>query len=798
MAYMAIGGMPPQQLSFSRKNKKWRKSCIDFGDSYSTMNNGMAYKSVRQMNINYDLMDGKLHMDDLEALVNPFDLDASFIPDSIQHYPTINSKIEVLKGEESKRLFDYRAVVTNPNAISEMEDEKNQLVNLRLQQMLMDTSQSEEDFQKELEKQDYYFKYEYQDKREVRANLVLNHYSKELELPQLFNKGFGDVCTAAREMYQVDIVGGEPYVEKLDPREVQIVTSGTSTKIEDADMIVLGQYWSKGRIYDTYWDQLTQKDRENLENLGKDGFNGSYADSMGNINDRLGIVPLPKDWVAGDAEINPNELFTEEAVSSKLPYDAMGNIRVLRVYWKSRRKIKKVKSYDPETGEEQFNFYPETYVIDPMKGEEEQIFWVNEAWEGTKIGQDIYINMRPRPVQYNRLSNPSRCHFGIIGQIYSNNGDKPYSLVDIMKPYAYLYDMVHDRLNKTLARNHGKLVRLDFAKTPKWDVDKWMYYINTHGILVEDSFKEGEKGRSTGVMAGSLNNASTGVVDASLGSEITQYINYLEWINTKIGEQAGISKQREGQISNRETVGGVERATLQSSHSTEWLFFPHESVKRRVLECLLETCKIAFKGRKVKFKYILSDGSEQLVELDGDEFAECDYGIVVDNSNGMQELNQKMDMLAQAGLQNGMSFSTIMKLYSSTSLAEKQRLVEQDENRRTEMQQQQQEKEYQLQQQQMQINAQLEQQKQQLEYQMHNEDNQTKILIAQINASAEDKRYAMIQNENGITKAQELEFKTKQLELDAKQFEEKLAFDKQKQKDDAAIKKQQIRQKGCK
>ena len=117
------------------------------------------------------------------------------------------------------------------------------------------------------------------------------------------------------------------------------------------------------------------------------------------------------------------------------------------------------------------------------------------------------------------------------------------------------------------------------------------------------------------------------VIDASLGNEIQQYINYLEWISTKIGEIAGISKQREGQISNRETVGGVERATLQSSHITEWLFFTHESVKKRVLECLLETAKIALKGRKKKFSYLLSDGALKIMDIDGEEFAECDYGL---------------------------------------------------------------------------------------------------------------------------------------------------------------------------
>lgn len=800
MAYNTIGGFPSQQLSFSRKNKQWRKSCIDCADSYSFMNNSLARKSVGAMNVNYDLMHGVIHMDELKMVVNPFNIDASFIPDEIQHYPVINSKVEVLKGEESKRLFDFRAVVTNPNALSEMEEEKNQLVNQRLQQMLMDTSQSEEDFQKELEKQAYYFTYEYQDKREVRANLILNHYIKELELPQLFNKGFDDVITVAEEIYQVDIVGGEPCVEKLDPRDVIVVSSGTSQRIEDAPMIIIEQYWERERVIDVYWDQLTKKDREYLEENWRNGRDGSYADSNGNINP-LSNLDVP--WVAGDRLWG---LFDEEGLHRLSPYDKNGNIRVLRVYWKSRRKIKKVKSYDPETGEEQFDFYPETYHCDPMKGEEEQVFWVNEAWEGVKIGEDIYINMRPRPIQYNRLSNPSRCHFGIIGQIYSNNGDKPLSLVDIMKPYAYYYDIVQDRLNKTLARNHGKVIELDFAKTPKgWDPDKWLYFLTTHGIAVKDSFKEGDIGAATGKLAGGLNNASSGVIDASLGNEITQYINLLEWISTKTGELAGISKQREGQISNRETVGGVERATLQSSHSTEWLFFPHESVKRRVLECLLETTKIASKGRKIKFNYILSDGSSKLIEIDGDEFAECDYGIVVDNSNGAQELNQKLDMLAQAGLQNGMSFSTVMKLYTTTSLAEKQRLVEADENKRLEQQQQQQEREYQLQQQQMQLNAQTAQQQQQLEYQMHKEKLETQILVAQINSVAEADRLALMNHDNAEANNLEREKMAEQarqfdaqLKESSKQFESKLALDKQKQKDDARLKEKQIAKSGTK
>jgi len=47
-----------------------------------------------------------------------------------------------------------------------------------------------------------------------------------------------------------------------------------------------------------------------------------------------------------------------------------------------------------------------------------------------------------------------------------------------------------------------------------------MYFIKTNGIAVEDSFKEGNVGVATGKLAGAMNNASSGVIDAGLGNDI--------------------------------------------------------------------------------------------------------------------------------------------------------------------------------------------------------------------------------------------------------------------------------------
>ena len=625
---------PPQQLPMSKKTKKWRKQILDWGSNRATISSSLVRKSVIHKKINYDLLNGIIHLNDMMTIINPDNIQAQFIPNKIQHYPIMNSKLNVLRGEESKRVFDFRVVITNPNSISEIENNKKQALLQDIQQAVADESQSEEEFNARLEKLNDYYTFEWQDMREVRANALLNHYAKEYNMPLMFNKGFMDAMTVAEEIYQCDIVGGEPVIEKLNPNKVRIYKSGYSNRIEDADVIVVEDYWSPGRIIDTYYDVLSNKDREYIENL-PDSTGESGSESTYFSNPRNEFIRV-EDTSLGDAVYKDGFFWSptgegNSSMNSMLPYDMEGNIRVVRMFWKSRRRIKKIKYYD-ENGEEQFKFRDENYVVNTDLGEEEQILYVNEAWEGTKIGEDIYVNMRPRVVQYNRLSNPSRCHFGIIGSIYNLNDDKPFSLVDMMKPFSYLYDAIHDRLNKLLAKNWGRIVTLDLAKVPTgWDVEKWLYFAKTNNIAVVDSFKEGNIGAATGKLAGAMNNASSGVIDAELGNSIQQNINLLEFIKMEMSDVAGISKQREGQISNRETVGGVERATLQSSHITEWLFVTHDDTKKRALEAFIEVSKAAAKGRSLKFQYMLPDSSFRIMEMDGDEYAESDYGIVVDN-----------------------------------------------------------------------------------------------------------------------------------------------------------------------
>ena len=734
MSAVQTSGFPRQKLPSSKKNQDWRKAHLDWADKNSYLFNSSVRRSLRGKKINYDLFNGILHEEDMKKTLNPQNKRVGLIPRDIQHYSIINNPLNVLIGEESRRKHDYIVKVCNDDAVSSVERQRVTEAQQRISEFIANEGLSEEQANKEVENLQQYFNYRYQDLREKRANWLLKHYIKELFFDYKMNTGFKDVLIASEEIYQFDIRSNEPTMDVLNPRKVYTLRSGYSSKVEDSDIIILDDYWSPSKIIDIYYNDLKDKDVEYIESISN--ANLIQTDEMGNIDERNAFLYSP--LITEDNLENSVDTFVWMGNNfAGLPnssyVDNMGNIRVLRVYWKSKRKIKKIKSYDPKTGEELISFKDETYRINPFLGEESEDLWINEIWEGTKIGKEVYVNMRPRPIQYLRMNNVSECHAGIIGQVYNTNQAKPISLLDRMKPYQYLYDAIKDRLNKTIAKNYGKIFELDKARMPAgWDYQKWLYFIEQDNISVVDSFKEGTKRAATGKIAGNFNTSGR-PLDLEVGNSIQLYINLLEYLKNEMYEISGVSKQRQGQIDNRETVGGIERAVSASSHITEELFMIHDNVRRRCLMTLLETAKIALKGRNKKIQYMTDDRVMAMLDVDGDEFSEVDYDIIVDNDMGDVELKQKLESIAQAGIQNQMlSFSTVMKIFTDPSLSSIMRRIEQDEININQSKQKDRENSEKIAQSQIESNEKLEQLKLQLEDLKNKRDNDTKIQVALI------------------------------------------------------------------
>ncbi|MBQ9254861.1 MAG: hypothetical protein IJ180_11320 [Bacteroidales bacterium] len=792
---------PKQNISYKAKNKKWRTECVLWAAHRSYESYNPIRATMTNKVINYDLVSGILHMEDIKTDFNPFNLEYREMPDKIQHYPIMNGNLDTLIGELTGRPFDYRVVITNPNAISEIEESKKEAIYQSIQQLVESKSSSEDEFNANLEKMGEYFTYDYQDFREVRGNQILNHYSKEYNIPLICTNGFKDALIVGEEIYHCGIVGGEPTFERVNNCKLSVFSSGYSNKIEDADILIYEDYLSPSQIIDKYCDVLTEKDVEFIEN-GCKGESSHPADNYGLV--------LPQDALRY-GQYKADDFFGPDSTGriELSPFDMAGNIRVMTVYWKSKRKILKVKKYDIESGTEYYELYPETYKPNEALGEEiVKVMWVNQAWEGTLIGsnnidddnkkekrQGIVINVRPCPVQYNSLSNPSRCHFGYVGTIYNLNDDRPYSLVDRMKPLAYMYDILMYYLLETISANFGAILSIDMDTLPDgWDIPRWLYYAKNYHVVPKSPAKMGT-GEAAGKFLGALPGSGNQVLAAPVGDYITQLVNLIDWIKKTMSDMVGITEQRKGAVGTRETKGGIERSVLQSSYITEWLFKMHEDTVKRALECFLETAKIALKGRNVKFNYITSDQAMRVMDIDGDEFNECDYGLVVEQTQNTAIINDSLNQLAQIAVQNNtLTLSSYMKtMFATLSLAEKSRIIEHAEQKAIERQEQQQQQQMQMQQEQIQADAEQSERELQAKIDMNRQDNDTKILVAQIQAEARMEQAAYTANSfQGISgnevpdsmnlEREKIEENIRQFEKKYKLEEEKLKLEKQKAK----------------
>jgi len=221
---------------------------------------------------------------------------------------------------------------------------------------------------------------------------------------------------------------------------------------------------------------------------------------------------------------------------------------------------------------------------------------------------------------------------------------------------------------------------------------------------------------------------------------IDQYINLMAKIEDMASEITGVSKQREGAISSNELVGNVERSVIQSAHITEPWFWVHNQVKKEVLTMLLDTSKEAWKGNKRCLHYILDDATRAFLTL-SDSFFYEDMDVFLDDSTKNQQQIEALRNLMQPAMQNGASLLDIAEIITMDNVNMIKNRLEEIEQKR--MQQQQAMEEAQAQREQQAIQMQNEIKEEELmikeaemdlkKYEI-DQNNQTKIVVAQLNA----------------------------------------------------------------
>lgn len=763
---------PPQKIATGKKDKKWYKECIDGAESLAILRADGSFGYHHKMQVWENLDNDIIDEQEIEKVFNPLKIEDAVFPAAIKNYPLSVPKIDLLQGEESKRRFDWRVMSRNEDAYSTQSDAiKDEIMRIVMEE-IQNESFNEQDAQKKIEQIAKYFKYEYKDLNELYATRTLEYLWRQDSLKMKFFKGFRDALVKGREIYRIDDIGGEPSMIKSDPKNVYFIRKGDSHRIEDSDIIIEATYEPIGKIIDEFYDYLSPAEISEIEG-GMERL--SQKGSSGILNHQNPFPILGATSQVGGIPSDDPSIVSLGAYN--LPFDYEGNVRVLRVRWMGRRKLGKLTFFNIITGDEEHRYVSENYKVKKELGESVEWIWVNEAYEGTRIGQDIYVKMQPREIQMRHFDNPSKCFLGYVGTDYGK------SLMSRMEPLQYLYNVYMRRVELFYARYHGPMMEWDLSKKPDdWTEEMWMYYGDVLGKLVIDSFNEGKKGAATGKLAYQANTSGK-VLDTPSSNYVQQLLLMLQYIETQMGEIAGVSKQRQGQVDNRETMGGIERAVTQSSHITEKWFYIHDETKKRALLALLDTAKQVWKNNKSKkLSFIMDDMSRVTMDINGEDFASSEQDIFITDSAEDMKIRQTIEQLSHAYVQNGGSLTLPIKVLRSDSITAMGKLIEEEEDKMTQRQEELDNKKLEAENAFRQAELEDKQADRDLEYYKIDKEAETKLLIAG-NQPEEDKSIEKEKVDLQRKKQEdEKNIKEKDLTLKQKQIQETVRHNKRTEK----------------
>lgn len=734
---------PRQKLPLSKKGKKWQEDCVNYiiGEGNVT-SGGNSTSYYGELQTYYNLYNSIFDEKDFKSITNPFKVEDGF-PATPHDFNIIRPKVDLLIGEETKRPLNFRVIRTSQEATSEMQEKEKQMILQYIEAAITARMSPEEaqQFQQQLQSGEImppeqiakYMDKDYKDIVENTAYHSLTYLREKLDLDNEFIKGWKDGLISGREIYYVGVLNAEPYAERVNPICFSYDKSPDLDFIEDGSWCCRKMRMPITEVYDRYYDKLEEKDLDKLEEM--------IGSTPGrNLGDRS-----PVD-MGIQLRIYDNPIFEGSGKSL---------VNVWHCCWKSFKKIFYVTTTD-DAGQPQINIVDETYQ--PVGNEVSvEPDWIIEVWEGYRAGSDLYFGIQPIEYQHVSIDNPNSQKLPYCGAIYSNTNSKPRSLVSILKPLQYMYIVLWYRLELAIARDKGKVVNMDITQIPKSmniSPAKWMHYLSSVGVNFINPYEEGWNipGREGGKPA-QFNQITA--LDLTMSNVINEYIQLMDKIEELAGTISGITQQREGAVSSSEMVGNVERSVVQSSHITEPLFWVHNQCKRRVLNMLLNTAKGAWEETgKQKLQYIFDNGERAFLDITPKFYYEDMDVFVSDTSKDLENI-QKLQQLIQPAMQNGASLLEAAEILTNDNFNIIKQKLKDMQTRQEQIQQQQQEAEAQQQQQLQQMQNESKQQELMLQeaqmdlqrYQI-DQDNQTKIAVAQINAYRGTEE--LDQDQNGI------------------------------------------------
>ena len=675
-----------------KEDDSWIKNTMDY------FSNKAYAEYIRNKDTfvpNYDLMKGILRREDfaidepeVKSFTDMLEKDLG-LPGYVKHYSIVTTPVNELVGEISKRPDSYRVKAFDDDSKAQelqfkTDTLKAYVINQVKQQVMAQAAMSGEEISMEdveaitmeqvKEELDSYTSV-----AEKWANHTLTCNKADFHIKEKSEDAFRDLLISAREFYHIYEDNSKLgfNIEVANPKNTWFLTTPDKKYISDPSGRSNGAYAAGtvevmeiSEIIEAFPD-LTKDEIDHLRSSIQDyGLINVRESNLGNPD-----VTPGEDSVMYDT-YDPLVLQTRMIIESEMKENNDGlrdflgltsNVSsfgykyvVLRSYWVSKKKIGKV-IYEDEMGNEQSALVTEDYKSGDMPTQVSLEWgWINQWYQGTKIGPDIY-HVKP----YKLLD-----YCPIIGTVYEQKNTEARSLVDLMKPFQTIYNVCMNQLYKLLEKEVGKvqLMSLRHIPVPKDGdaqdaLDMWEMEARERGVVFIDDSPENLKAPS------SFNQFTS--LDLTRTQEIQSRYNLAQQMKIECWELIGMSRQRMGSVAASETATGTNTAMQQSYSQTEPLFVAHEYVTGQLYQAIIDASQYIQSSKpESTLSYITSEGESAFVQVNGNELKLRDLKVFPTNRPEDTQMFNELRQLSQALIQNGGSLYDIIELYSTKSMRE--------------------------------------------------------------------------------------------------------------------------------
>lgn len=686
--------LPRQRIPRSEKDEDWQQKTIDAIIDLCRFEPPFRREDEREaMRKAYLYYNGSIVDEDYTHVTAPYGNKRENFPAKMRNYPIIKPVVDLLIGEKARRPSEWTIKVDNDDVTNRKLQKKTEALKRNLIQHLMMELQENTDVDtrdaapqerpqipEEFEKQ---FDDQYRDQRAIMGENVMDYLYDDLELDRQLLNGFKHFLIAGEVFSDRGVGDPDINYDIKNPLQIDYEKSPDTEFIEDGQWVCHRALSTVNDVLDAFYEELTPEEVSQLERPNRD--------------------------------YDPFVIYSDDTYA---PDNDGRLVEVYEVYWKSMKKIG-ILTYIDELGAPQKMEVEGGYQ--PGPNERVEWYWITEVWQGFRIDEDIYKRVHPVSVPRGDLDNKSKKKLPINGKRYSDMNAPNVSLVMLGIPYQISYNIYKYRLDNAVARSKDIIAQLDINLIPdKWEMDEFMYNLEATGIAWMD-YSDHE-----------IPPQHQAVLDMSV-QVIQDMTALLQSILQEWERVSGVSRQRQGRIFASETKGGSEQAIVQSSYITEPYFRQFAHFEEREFSAILDFSKVQWINGK-SLSHVTPEGSEQILQIDGLEHMESEYGVRMSNSGEDMENLEKLKDLSQAMLQNGVPLSKVMDIMDANSVSSVKKKVEQAEKSQQQLQEAQRKAEQQAQQMEMK----MQQQEIQANLEESRMDNETKIRLKEMELEQED------------------------------------------------------------